>query len=64
MTTLHGWIAASLHERAELEAMGIQVGAYKDGFFEPCVVSEEAMQKLNPTWGRRFVWSLKAEGEE
>jgi hypothetical protein len=58
----HGWIAgAGPDDRARLEALGIEVGPWVEdnlgGEFRDCVVSPEAMQRLDPLWPR-FIWGL------
>ena len=63
MTSRRGWIAASARDRLELEAMGIQLGPYRDGYFEECVVNEEAMGKLDRHWGKFSWWLDVVEGE-
>lgn len=52
-----GWIVAFEKDRAELEAMGIKLGAFTNAAFEYCAVSDEAFEKLEPLWGR-FYWGL------
>lgn len=51
------WILAPPEERGFLEGLGVQVGGYDNahGAFDGCIISEEAIQKLNPYWGR-FYW--------
>jgi hypothetical protein len=57
---LRGWIVAEEYEKKELESIGIIVGEYikEQGLFDNCIVSEEAMNKLDPLWGV-FYWGLK-----
>lgn len=46
--------------RAELEALGINVGEWyePEREFQRCVVSLEALEKLDPLWGR-YIWGLE-----
>ncbi|MCD6123983.1 hypothetical protein J7J62_02290 [bacterium] len=54
-----GWIIADYKDKEFLEKIGIKLGKYneKTKSFEDCIVSSEALEKLDPYWGR-FYWGL------
>lgn len=56
---LRGSIAADEDEKEYLESLGIVVGIYNriEKEFADCLVSDEAMAKLDEHWGA-FFWSL------
>ena len=56
-----GWILANnAGDRRHLTSLGVVVGKWnrKVGQFEGCVVSQEALDRLDPYWGR-YYWGLK-----
>ncbi|MBP1309108.1 hypothetical protein JOD82_002128 [Paenibacillus sp. 1182] len=57
---LKGCIIANIEEKELLESLGVIVGAYNDSTkeFQNCLVSDEAMDKLDDHWGT-FWWSLE-----
>lgn len=57
---LRGWIIAPEGDRQRLEELGVELGEYDitGQSFEDCVVSEEAMERLNPLWGM-YIWGLE-----
>lgn len=74
MVVLRGWIQHNDREDTResatdlLRDLGITLGPYFPhptyagfGQFDNCVVPDEALEKLNPYWGR-FVWGLEPEG--
>jgi hypothetical protein len=56
---LKGWIIADESEREFLESLGLKLGPYDPaaGEFTACTADDEAMDRLNPHWGR-FYWGL------
>lgn len=56
---LKGSIAATKEEGEFLKGLGIVLGNYSEteNEFQDCLVSEEAMAKLDEHWGD-FFWSL------
>ena len=54
-----GWIIADYEDKEFLEKLGIRLGKYNEETtsFENCKVSLEALEKLDPYWGR-FYWGL------
>jgi len=60
--TLKGWIIASYEDKEFLEELGIKLGRYnREGkSFEDCVVPLQALEKLDPYWGR-FYWGLELQ---
>lgn len=65
-TLLHGWIqpcsptVTETEARAELESLGVKVGEWDARLreFQKCVVSEEALVKLEEL-RNRYVWGLE-----
>lgn len=63
---LRGWIQPCDPEtsesaaRVELETLGVDVGPWHEKIeeFQNCIVSREAMDKLDPLWGR-YIWGLQ-----
>jgi len=57
--THKGWIVAPLEDKPLLEGMGIRLGPFDadEIVFNDCEVPDEAMESLNPLWGRIY-WGL------
>lgn len=65
---LIGWIEAQdeLTDREHLKSLGIKVGSWKvedipgttGGTFKDCEVSLESLEKLEPFFGKRYIWGL------
>lgn len=55
-----GWIAADKDEGDFLKNLGVTIGKYneKEHQFDNCFVLYEALEKLDPYWGR-FYWGLE-----
>jgi len=59
MTTEYtGTIWAKSNDRQALENIGIILGSHNGYEFTNCIVSEEAMEKLDKLWGR-YYWKLE-----
>ena len=61
---LIGTIQYASDETDFLTSLGIEIVAttkLATGFAYECRVSEAAMSRLDPHWGR-FIWSLKSDG--
>lgn len=58
---LVGFIIGNNEDEKVLTDMGVIVGTYDliEGLWHNCVVSPTAMQKLEPTWMKKFVWGLR-----
>lgn len=69
MSELTGWIQPCMPERnvnecrRELKAIGVDVGEWnaEAGEFQRCVVSNSAMDTLDPLWGE-YIWGLARDG--
>jgi hypothetical protein len=61
-----GWIAADPSDREHLESLGVVVGDYaeKNRMFVDCIVSDDALNKLEPYWLNRYIWGLAIVDEE
>ena len=62
---LRGWIAPATTDRLieceqELRSLGVDVGVWDaiEKEWQHCVVTPEAMKKLDPLWGE-YVWGLE-----
>lgn len=57
---LKGYIIAPEGDWKKLEELGIILGDYssRGQSFENCIVSEKALDKLNPLWGT-YMWGLE-----
>jgi len=59
------WIIADETDREHLESLGVELGPYNTERkeFNPCRVTPEALDKLDPWWGE-YWWGPVAEQEE
>ena len=53
----YGTITADQRDAGRLEDMGIELGPYVGDEFTECVVTDGALEKLDPWWGL-FYWEL------
>jgi hypothetical protein len=52
------WIDADPEDKEHLESLGIILGKYnkKREEFVDCIISDEAFEKLNKFWFKRYIW--------
>ena len=54
------WIDAEPEDKEHLESLGIIVGEYNNNEqeFSNCIISDEAIKKLDPYWFGRYIWGV------
>ena len=52
------WIDAEPEDKEHLESLGVIVGEYNSNAeeFEGCIISDEALKKLDKYWFKRYIW--------